>query len=137
MGDVEYLRSKLTLHPDFPNKGITFLDFLPILRDPRSFEILMTNFAHHISDQIIPRLEKEGKTLDVIVGLDARGFLLGPVLALRFGCSFVPVRKRGKLPGPCEQYEFTKEYGSDTFEIQKDSIKPGQNVIVIDDLIAT
>ncbi|KAI7937172.1 hypothetical protein MJO28_016071 [Puccinia striiformis f. sp. tritici] len=137
MADVQLLKSKLTLHPDFPKKGIDFLDFLPILRDPQAFETLIAHFCNHITTTILPKLKAEGKSLDVIVGLDARGFLLGPIIALRLGCSFVPVRKAGKLPGQVSKVEYTKEYGTDTAEIQTDAIKPSQNVIVIDDLIAT
>jgi adenine phosphoribosyltransferase len=69
--------------------------------------------------------------------LDARGFLLGPALAMLIGAAFVPVRKRGKLPGACISAEYVKEYGSDVFEMQEGAIKPGQNVVIIDDLIAT
>ncbi|KAA1114077.1 adenine phosphoribosyltransferase [Puccinia graminis f. sp. tritici] len=137
MADVELLKSKLGRHPDFPKKGIDFLDFLPILRDPQTFETLIGHFCHHITTTILPKLKEQGKKLDVIVGLDARGFLLGPIIALRLGCAFVPVRKAGKLPGPVEKVEYTKEYGTDTAEIQSDAIKPNQTVIVIDDLIAT
>ncbi|OAV91681.1 hypothetical protein PTTG_06518 [Puccinia triticina 1-1 BBBD Race 1] len=137
MADVELLKSKLTVHPDFPKKGINFLDFLPILRDPQAFEILIAHFVHHIAASVLPKLKEEGKTLDAIVGLDARGFLLGPIIALRLGCAFVPVRKAGKLPGAVEKVEYSKEYGTDTAEIQADAIKPNQNVIVVDDLIAT
>lgn len=71
------------------------------------------------------------------MGLEARGFLMGPSLALRLGASFVPVRKKGKLPGPCETQAYDKEYGQDFFQMQADSIKPGQKVIVVDDIIAT
>lgn len=74
---------------------------------------------------------------DVIVGLDARGFLFGPSLALRIGAGFVPVRKKGKLPGLTETASFEKEYGADFFQIQNDAIKEGQKVIVLDDIIAT
>ena len=74
---------------------------------------------------------------DIILGLDARGFLFGPSLALRTGAGFVPVRKRGKLPGPTEAATFQKEYGADFFEIQSDAITQGQKVIVLDDIIAT
>jgi len=74
----------------------------------------------------------------VIVGLDARGFLLGPILALRLGAAFVPVRKQGKLPGEClSSASYEKEYGTDSFEMQADAIQPGQNVVIVDDLIAT
>jgi len=74
---------------------------------------------------------------EVIVGLEARGFLFGPSLALRIGAGFVPVRKRGKLPGPTETAGYEKEYGRDFFQIQADAIKPGQRVLVVDDIIAT
>jgi len=74
---------------------------------------------------------------DIIVGLDARGFLFGPSLALRVGAGFVPVRKKGKLPGPTETASFEKEYGADFFQMQNDAIKDGQKVIVLDDIIAT
>lgn len=74
---------------------------------------------------------------DVIVGLDARGFLFGFTIAAELGVSFVPIRKKGKLPGPCYSYEYKLEYGSDTFEIQTSGIKPGQKVVVVDDLLAT
>lgn len=75
--------------------------------------------------------------VDVVVGLEARGFLFGPSLALRLGAGFVPVRKRGKLPGPTEEAAFEKEYGTDSFQIQQDAIKMGQRVIIVDDIIAT
>lgn len=83
--------------------------------------------------QVFPDAQKP----DVIVGLEARGFLFGSSLALRLGASFVPVRKKGKLPGPCETAVYQKEYGEDFFQIQSDAVKPGQKVLVVDDLIAT
>ncbi|QRV91089.1 adenine phosphoribosyltransferase [Ceratobasidium sp. AG-Ba] len=119
MADVQYLRSLLGVHPDFPKKGITFLDLFPILRDPVAFETLITHM------------------IDTIVGLDARGFLLGPIIALRLNAAFVPVRKKGKLPGKCTTAVYEKEYGSDSFDMQEGAIAPGSNVLVIDDLIAT
>ncbi|WWC67553.1 adenine phosphoribosyltransferase [Kwoniella pini CBS 10737] len=130
MSDVTYLKNLLGVHPNFPKKGVTFLDIFPILRNPIAFETLITHLIHHIltNNEIKP---------DVIVGLDARGFLLGPIISMRLGCSFVPIRKGGKLPGLVEVVKYEKEYGIDEFEIQSDAIKPGQNVIVIDDLIAT
>lgn len=73
----------------------------------------------------------------MVVGLEARGFLIGPSLALRLGAAFVPVRKKGKLPGPCETQAFEKEYGQDFFQMQAGAVKGGQNVIVVDDIIAT
>ncbi|KAL5527495.1 hypothetical protein ACEPAG_6286 [Sanghuangporus baumii] len=139
MADVEFIKSHLAEYPDFPKKGILFQDFLPILRSPLAFETLLTHFTHHITTTVIPRIPADApsRKIDVIVGLDARGFLIGPPLALRLGAAFVPVRKRGKLPGPCVQAVYEKEYGEDIFEMQADSIKPGQTVLVVDDVIAT
>lgn len=74
---------------------------------------------------------------DIVVGLEARGFLFGPSLALALGVGFVPIRKKGKLPGPTETAGYEKEYGKDLFEIQKDAIKQGQQVLIVDDIIAT
>ena len=79
----------------------------------------------------------EHRKPDVVVGLEARGFLFGPSLALRLGAAFVPVRKKGKLPGTCETTSYKKEYGEDFFQMQSDAIKPGQKVIIVDDIIAT
>ena len=89
---------------------MTFLDIFPILRDPLAFESLITHLVHHITSYTIPR--SDNKRIDVVVGLDARGFLLGPVIALRLGAAFVPVRKKGKLPGQCVTAEYIKEYGT-------------------------
>jgi adenine phosphoribosyltransferase len=124
------------------------------LRDPIAFETLITHFVYHLTSHTIP--ESPSKKIDVIVGLDARGFLLGPIIALRLGAAFVPVRKKGKLPGKTVTAVYEKEYGSvctsqvslvlsevyllrlkDSFDIQEDAIKPGQTVVVVDDLIAT
>ncbi|WOO77867.1 Adenine phosphoribosyltransferase [Vanrija pseudolonga] len=131
MSDVAYLKSLLGVHPGFPKEGITFLDIFPILRDPFAFETLLTHLINHITTT------HAGVKPDVIVGLDARGFLFGPIIALRLGAAFVPVRKAGKLPGATFKAEYAKEYGTDVFEIQEGAIKPGQKVIVVDDLIAT
>ncbi|KAF8076304.1 phosphoribosyltransferase-like protein [Lyophyllum atratum] len=133
--DVEYIKSHLKAHPDFPKKGIVFLDIFPLLRNPIAFETLITHFLHRLTSHTIPT--SSSKKIDVIVGLDARGFLLGPLIALRLGAAFVPVRKQGKLPGQCVSASYDKEYGTDIFEMQADAIQPGQTVVVVDDLIAT
>lgn len=96
-----------------PFQGINFLDILPILRDPIAFETLITHLVHHITSQTVPKSLR--KKVDVVVGLDARGFLIGPIIALRLGASFVPVRKRGKLPGDCVSAAYEKEYGAVSF----------------------
>ncbi|KAE8387196.1 adenine phosphoribosyltransferase [Aspergillus alliaceus] len=125
------LRAALRQYPDFPSPGILFEDILPIFANPTLHESLLRSLELHI-------LENHGNQKpDVIVGLEARGFLMGPSLALRLGASFVPVRKQGKLPGPCKTQAYEKEYGQDFFQMQADSIKPGQKVIVVDDIIAT
>jgi adenine phosphoribosyltransferase len=125
------LRAALRQFPDFPSPGILFEDILPIFSDHSTHEALVRCLELHILETLAD--EKP----DVIVGLEARGFLMGPSLALKLGAGFVPVRKRGKLPGPCETQGYEKEYGQDFFQMQSDAIKPGQKVIVIDDIIAT
>jgi hypothetical protein len=87
-----------------------FLDIFPILRNPVAFETLITHFLHHLTSHTIPKAPE--KRIDVVVGLDARGFLLGPIIALRLGAAFVPVRKAGKLPGECVSASYAKEYGT-------------------------
>ncbi|KAM0283895.1 hypothetical protein ACHAQH_002277 [Verticillium albo-atrum] len=125
------LKAALRHFPDFPKKGIDFVDIMPLFLDPTAHETLVS--ALHLQIQ-----EGYGGVVpDVIVGLDARGFLFGPGLALRLGKGFAPVRKQGKLPGPCVTAEYQKEYGTDFFQMQEDAIKPGQKVLVVDDIIAT
>lgn len=126
------LHKSLRQYPDFPSKGILFEDILPIFNDPTLHEALIRALELHVKSNYA-----EGQRPDVIVGLEARGFLFGPSLALRLGAGFVPVRKQGKLPGPTETAEYEKEYGTDFFQIQADAIKQGQNVLVVDDIIAT
>ncbi|KAF3762161.1 PRTase-like protein [Cryphonectria parasitica EP155] len=128
------LEKSLRRFPDFPIPGINFLDIMPWFLDPnvhatllRSLELQLQHFGTD-GNSIKP---------DVVVGLDARGFLFGPSLALRLGASFVPVRKQGKLPGPCVTAQYTKEYGVDYFQMQEGSIAKGQKVLIVDDIIAT
>jgi adenine phosphoribosyltransferase len=126
------LKSSLRQFPDFPEPGILFEDILPIFADPALHEGLIRSLEIAVTKEF----GAAGKP-DVVVGLDARGFLFGPSLALRLGAAFVPVRKRGKLPGPCETAEYMKEYGSDFFQMQSDAVKKGQKVLIVDDIIAT
>jgi adenine phosphoribosyltransferase len=101
--DIERIKGAITAIPDFPLPGILFRDIFPIFQKPELFELVITHLLNHI----VTRHQK----VDVIVGLDARGFLFGPTLACRLGAAFVPVRKRGKLPGKCVQVTYKKEYG--------------------------
>jgi adenine phosphoribosyltransferase len=126
------LRAALRQFHDFPSPGILFEDILPIFQNPDLHDSLLR--ALHIQ---IDQAYGDSQKPDVIVGLEARGFLFGPSLALRLGAAFVPVRKKGKLPGPVETAAYQKEYGQDFFQIQQDAIKPGQRVLIVDDIIAT
>ncbi|KAG0234177.1 phosphoribosyltransferase-like protein [Mortierella sp. GBAus27b] len=128
--DLKRINSLIREVPDFPKPGILFKDIFPLFQDPIAVEMVITHIVNYINTHI-------DKKVDVVVGLDARGFLFGPLVAMRLGAAFAPVRKAGKLPGETIQVAYQKEYGTDTFEMQSDSIKPGQNVIIIDDLIAT
>lgn len=121
------LKSDLKQFPNFPQEGILFEDFLPIFAKPESFRKLVKAFQLHLGD----------KKVDYIVGLESRGFLFGPALALALNAGFIPVRKPGKLPGPTLSAEFQKEYGSDKFEIQKDVIPKDASVVIVDDILAT
>ena len=118
-------------HQDFPKKGILFRDMFPILRDPRAFQELVELLVHVIRSNL------PDSDIDIVIGLDARGFLLAPLVALKLNAGFVPVRKQGKLPGSTERVEYKLEYGEDVFEVQKTALRRGQKVIVVDDLIAT
>ncbi|KAI8075099.1 adenine phosphoribosyltransferase [Gongronella butleri] len=128
--DIERIKSLLGTHEDFPKKGIVFKDMFPVFQDPTAVEALICNIVQHINSTYAEKI-------DVVVGLDARGFLFGPLVALRLGAAFVPVRKQGKLPGECVSAVYEKEYGQDIFELQRGAVKAGSRVIIIDDLIAT
>jgi adenine phosphoribosyltransferase len=135
-GSSELASAKIKLHralrqfPDFPIPGIDFVDILPLFANSAIHTILIDALELQVLDAFKTKP-------DIVVALDARGFLFGPSLALRLGAGFAPVRKRGKLPGPCETASFVKEYGEDFFQIQNDAVKPGQTVLVVDDIIAT
>jgi len=123
------LLGALRSFPDFPIPGINFIDILPLFQDPTIHLALLRALELQVLESAVKP--------DVIVGLDARGFLFGPSLALRLNASFVPVRKQGKMPGPCVTAAYEKEYGTDYFQMQEGAIKPGQKVLVVDDIIAT
>jgi adenine phosphoribosyltransferase len=123
------LRDKIAEIPDFPEKGIMFRDLTPLLLDPKYFnETIM---------QMLKEVKKLGK-IDVVLGIDSRGFLFGPTLARELKVGFVPVRKINKLlPRKTVEQKYKLEYGEDGVKIHADSIKPGQKVLIVDDLIAT
>lgn len=123
--------SALQYHPDWPTPGVNFIDILPIFRNPAIFASLLDVLIYQI-EETFPSNKPE-----VVVGLDARGFLFGPTLALRLGVPFVPVRKSGKMPGICFTEGYEKEYGRDEFQIQADSIQKNQKVLIVDDILAT
>lgn len=137
---AELARAKVTLEgalrrfPDFPIPGINFLDIMPWFLDPKLHALLLRSLELQLLHFGADATAVEP---DVVVGLDARGFLFGPSLALRRDASFVAVRKQGKLPGPCVTAEYMKEYGADYFQLQEGSIKSGQKVLIVDDIIAT
>ena len=125
----EFLKSHIRTVPDWPAPGVQFRDITPLLQDPRVFRVLIDAFVHRYMD---PALRP-----DVVAGLDARGFILGSVIAYELGLGFVPIRKKGKLPFTTVEETYELEYGSATVELHTDAVKPGQRVLLIDDLIAT
>ncbi|KAI9171653.1 Adenine phosphoribosyltransferase [Paramyrothecium foliicola] len=125
------LRENLRHFQDFPIPGIDFVDIMPLFSNPVAHVALLDALALQIAETFTTVKP------DVIVGLDARGFLFGPGLALRLGLGFATVRKKGKLPGPCVTAEYVKEYGKDLFQMQEDAVREGQNVLIVDDIIAT
>ncbi|KAJ2892801.1 hypothetical protein MKZ38_009368 [Zalerion maritima] len=116
---------------DFPIPGIDFVDIMPLFHDPVAHATLLRALQLQVSEMF------PNDKPDIVVGLDARGFLFGPALALQLGAGFTAVRKKGKLPGPCITAEYIKEYGKDFFQMQEDGIEKGQKVLVVDDIIAT
>ena len=125
----DYLRNNIRTVPDWPVAGVQFRDITPLLQNPRVFRVLIDAFVHrYMSPAMRP---------DVVAGLDARGFILGAVVAYELNVGFVPVRKKGKLPFTTVEETYELEYGTATVELHTDAVKPGQRVLLIDDLIAT
>ena len=125
----QYLRDHIRTVPDWPAPGVQFRDITPLLQDARVFRVLIDAFVHRYMD---PALRP-----DVVAGLDARGFILGAVVAYELNVGFVPIRKKGKLPYTTVEETYELEYGSATVELHTDAVKAGQRVLLIDDLIAT
>ena len=127
MSPADYIRNHIRTVPDWPAPGVQFRDITPLLADPRVFRVLIDQFVHRYFDA----------RPDAIAGLDARGFIIGAVVAYELNLGFVPIRKKGKLPFTTVEETYELEYGSATVEMHTDAVKPGDRVVLIDDLIAT
>ena len=121
------LRHKIREVPDFPKPGILFYDITTLLKDGNDFREVIDRMAEQVAD----------KQVDVVVGMESRGFIFSAPLAYKIGAGLVPVRKLGKLPAETLEVEYALEYGSATLEIHRDAIEPGQKVLIVDDLLAT
>jgi len=124
---MNHLKELIREVPDYPKPGILFYDLTTLLQNPAGFHSLVDALCDHY----------EGQHVDIVVGVEARGFILAPALAYRLGAGFVPVRKPKKLPGKAVSVTYDLEYGTDTLEIHADAIKPGARVLISDDLLAT
>ena len=121
------LKTHIRHVPDFPKAGILFYDITTLLQDPVGLRAAIDSIAGPFADQKI----------DLVVGIESRGFIFGAPVADRLGAGFAPVRKPGKLPSACIRQSYALEYGTDTLEIHEDAVKPGQRVLIVDDLLAT
>jgi adenine phosphoribosyltransferase len=125
--NCEPLKELVRTVPDFPKPGILFYDITTLLKDPAGFAQLIDALAAYYI----------GKDIDLVLAIEARGFIFGPALAYRLNAGFVPVRKPKKLPASTARVNYDLEYGTDSLEIHLDAIQPGQRVIIVDDLLAT
>ena len=124
---AEDLRARIREVPDFPKPGILFYDITTLLKDPAAYrESIDLLTAPYV-----------GKKIDIVVGMESRGFIFSAPMAYQLGAGFVPVRKLGKLPAETVSVEYALEYGTNTLEIHSDAIRPGQKVLIVDDLLAT
>jgi adenine phosphoribosyltransferase len=125
--DSAWLKDQIRDIPDFPKPGVVFKDITPLLGDVDSFRFTVDSLADHFA----------GATVDRVLGIEARGFIIAAPVAYRFGAGFVPVRKAGKLPWRVEREEYELEYGTDLLEIHHDGVHPGEQVLIVDDVMAT
>ena len=123
------IKSRIRTVPDYPKKGILFRDITTLIKDPVGFRLVI--------DSLTQRYIQNDMDIDLIVGIEARGFIIGGALSYTLGKGFVPIRKRGKLPAEVVRHEYELEYGRDTVEVHKDAIQKGARVLVVDDLLAT
>ncbi len=127
MADADWLRGRVRDIPDFPSPGIVFRDLTPLLGDVEAFRFTVDAIADAFA----------GRRVDKVVGIEARGFILAGPVAYRLGAGFVPVRKPGKLPWRTESEDYALEYGVDQLELHSDGVAPGEQVLIVDDVIAT
>jgi len=127
VSSADDLRAKIREVPDFPKPGILFYDITTLLKDPDAFRQVIDRMADQVKDS----------SVDLVVGMESRGFIFSAPLAYQLHAGFVPVRKLGKLPAETIEVEYDLEYGTATLEIHKDAIQPGQRVLIVDDLLAT
>src|ERR1700694_1195624 len=125
--NCEPLKRLIREVPDFPKPGILFYDITTLLKDKSGFAALIDALSEHYIDH----------RADLVLGIEARGFIFGPALAYRLNAGFVPVRKPNKLPAETAKYTYQLEYGADTLEIHRDPVRSGERVIIVDDLLAT
>jgi adenine phosphoribosyltransferase len=124
---MDDLKTRIRHVPDFPKPGILFYDITTLLKDPAGFRMAVDSLE----------LPFKGQGVDLVVGIESRGFIFGAVVADRLGVGFAPVRKRGKLPSVTVSASYSLEYGTDSLEIHSDAVKTGQRVLIVDDLLAT
>ena len=124
---MDDLKSFIREVPDYPKPGILFYDITTLLQDPHALRMTVDRFVWLFS----------GKNVDKVVGMESRGFIFGPIVAYNLNAGFVPVRKPGKLPSETVTESYDLEYGSDSLEMHSDAVQPGENVLIVDDLIAT
>lgn len=124
---MDELKKLIREIPDYPKPGILFYDVTTLLKDRQGFHALVDKLCEHYS----------GRKVDIVAGIEARGFIFAPALAYRLGAGFVPVRKPKKLPWKTAAVSYQLEYGTDTLEIHEDAVTPGQHVLICDDLLAT
>ncbi len=125
--DVEFIKSKIRTIPDFPKKGVMFRDITTLFKDAEAMKKTADILCNRYKD----------KKIDIVAGIESRGFIIAGIVAERINAGFIPIRKKGKLPHEKESQEYELEYGNDTIEIHKDAVKKGQRILLIDDLIAT
>src|SRR5690348_14816592 len=124
---MDHLKQLIRGVPDFPKAGILFYDITTLLKDPAGLRAVIDGLKDHYKDAKV----------DLVLGVEARGFIFAPALAYALGAGFVPVRKPKKLPAECARVDYSLEYGTDSLEVHRDAVAPGERILIVDDLLAT